>query len=195
MESNGKRVNRSGEAVEYSTGPVIWGEPGTNGQHAFYQLIHQGTKLIPCDFIAPVISHNPIGEHHKILLSNFFAQTEALMKGKDEAEARAELQAAGLSGNALEALLPHKVFAGNKPSNSLFVEKITPKNLGALIALYEHKIFTQGVIWNINSFDQWGVELGKQLAKAILPELQDNQPVDSHDSSTNGLINFYKQHR
>jgi glucose-6-phosphate isomerase len=195
MESNGKRVNRNGEAVNYSTGPVIWGEPGTNGQHAFYQLIHQGTKLIPCDFIAPVISHNAIGEHHKILLSNFFAQTEALMKGKTEAEAEAELKASGLSGEPLQSLLPHKVFTGNKPTNSIFVKKITPHNLGALIALYEHKIFVQGIIWNINSFDQWGVELGKQLAKAILPELQDNKPINSHDSSTNGLINFYKQHR
>jgi glucose-6-phosphate isomerase len=195
MESNGKRVNRNGEAVNYSTGPVIWGEPGTNGQHAFYQLIHQGTKLIPCDFIAPVISHNAIGEHHKILLSNFFAQTEALMKGKTKAEAEAELKASGLSGEPLQSLLPHKVFTGNKPTNSIFVKKITPHNLGALIALYEHKIFVQGIIWNINSFDQWGVELGKQLAKAILPELQDNKPINSHDSSTNGLINFYKQHR
>jgi glucose-6-phosphate isomerase len=195
MESNGKRVNRNGEAVNYSTGPVIWGEPGTNGQHAFYQLIHQGTKLIPCDFIAPVISHNAIGEHHKILLSNFFAQTEALMKGKTKAEAEAELKASGLSGEPLQSLLPHKVFTGNKPTNSIFVKKITPHNLGALIALYEHKIFVQGIIWNINSFDQWGVELGKQLAKAILPELKDNKPINSHDSSTNGLINFYKQHR
>ncbi|WP_455211881.1 glucose-6-phosphate isomerase [Kaarinaea lacus] len=195
MESNGKRVNRSGESVDYSTGPVIWGEPGTNGQHAFYQLIHQGTKLIPCDFIAPAISHNAIGDHHKILLSNFFAQTEALMKGKTEAEAKAELESSGLSGSALEELLPHKVFTGNKPTNSIFVKKITPKNLGTLIALYEHKIFVQGIIWNVNSFDQWGVELGKQLAKAILPELEDNNPVSSHDSSTNGLINFYKQHR
>ena len=195
MESNGKRVNRNGEAVKYSTGPVIWGEPGTNGQHAFYQLIHQGTKLIPCDFIAPVISHNAIGEHHKILLSNFFAQTEALMKGKTEAEAKAELEATGLSGTALQALLPHKVFTGNKPTNSIFIKQITPKNLGALIALYEHKIFVQGIIWNINSFDQWGVELGKQLAKVILPELQGDEPVNTHDSSTNGLINFYKQYR
>ncbi|KPJ96368.1 MAG: glucose-6-phosphate isomerase [Gammaproteobacteria bacterium SG8_11] len=195
MESNGKRVNRNGETVEYSTGPVIWGEPGTNGQHAFYQLIHQGTKLIPCDFIAPVISHNPIGEHHKILLSNFFAQTEALMKGKTEAEAKAELQASGLSGKTLEDLLPHKVFEGNKPTNSLFVTQFTPRNLGALIALYEHKIFVQGIVWNINSFDQWGVELGKQLAKDILPELPGDEPVSSHDSSTNGLINFYKLHR
>jgi len=195
MESNGKRVDRNGEVVDYSTGPIIWGEPGTNGQHAFYQLIHQGTKLIPCDFIAPVISHNPLGEHHRILLSNFFAQTEALMKGKTETEAKAELQASGLSGEALQQLMPHKVFAGNKPTNSIFIHKLTPKNLGALIALYEHKIFVQGVIWNINSYDQWGVELGKQLAKAILPELADNIPVISHDSSTNGLINFYKQQR
>ena len=195
MESNGKRVNRRGETVDYSTGPIIWGEPGTNGQHAFYQLIHQGTKLIPCDFIAPVVSHNPLGEHHPILLSNFFAQTEALMKGKTEPEAKAELQASGLSGTELQTLLPHKVFTGNKPTNSIFIQKITPGNLGALIALYEHKIFVQGVIWNINSYDQWGVELGKQLAKAILPELADNIPVTSHDSSTNGLINFYKQQR
>ena len=195
MESNGKRVNRRGETVDYSTGPIIWGEPGTNGQHAFYQLIHQGTKLIPCDFIAPVVSHNPLGEHHPILLSNFFAQTEALMKGKTEPEAKAELQASGLIGTELQTLLPHKVFAGNKPTNSIFIQKITPGNLGALIALYEHKIFVQGVIWNINSYDQWGVELGKQLAKAILPELADNIPVTSHDSSTNGLINFYKQQR
>ena len=195
MESNGKHVNRNGEAMDYSTGPIIWGEPGTNGQHAFYQLIHQGTKLIPCDFIAPIVTHNPIGEHHKILLSNFFAQTEALMKGKTAAEAKAELQAAGLSGSALDELLAHKVFTGDKPTNSILVKKITPKNLGALIALYEHKIFIQGIIWNINSSDQWGVELGKQLAKAILPELEDNNPVSSHDSSTNGMINFYKQHR
>ena len=195
MESNGKRVDRNGEAVDYSTGPIIWGEPGTNGQHAFYQLIHQGTKLIPCDFIAPVVSHNPLGDHHKILLSNFFAQTEALMKGKTESEAKAELQSSGLSGNELQQLLPHKVFTGNKPTNSIIIQKITPKNLGALIALYEHKIFVQGILWNINSYDQWGVELGKQLAKAILPELSDNNPVISHDSSTNGLINFYKQQR
>jgi glucose-6-phosphate isomerase len=194
MESNGKRVNREGEVTDYSTGPVIWGEPGTNGQHAFYQLIHQGTKLIPCDFLAPIESHNPIGEHHRILLSNFFAQPEALMRGKSADEVRAEL-AADMSDAELEALLPHKVFPGNKPSNSLMFQKLTPRTLGSLIALYEHKIFTQGIVWNINSFDQWGVELGKQLAKAIQPELSDEHMVASHDSSTNGLINHYKAHR
>ncbi len=195
MESNGKRVDRDGQVVDYSTGPVIWGEPGTNGQHAFYQLIHQGTKLVPADFLAPMESHNPIGRHHEILLSNFFAQTEALMRGKNADEARAELAAAGLSGEALERLLPHKVFPGNRPTNSLLFRKLTPHTLGRLIALYEHKIFTQGIIWRINSFDQWGVELGKQLAQAILPELQGEAPVTGHDSSTNGLINHYKQQR
>lgn len=195
MESNGKHVNKNGEVVDYSTGPVIWGEPGTNGQHAFYQLIHQGTKLIPTDFIAPVESLNPGGDHHSILLSNFFAQTEALMKGKDKIEARSELAKSGLSDEQLEQLLPHKIFEGNKPSNSIIFNKMTPHNLGSLIALYEHKIFVQGAIWNINSFDQWGVELGKQLANAILPELQHDEPVSSHDSSTNGLINFYKSRR
>ncbi|MCL5668747.1 MAG: glucose-6-phosphate isomerase [Gammaproteobacteria bacterium] len=192
MESNGKNVTRDGETVDYSTGPILWGESGTNGQHAFYQLLHQGTKLIPADFIAPMETHNPTGEHHKILLANFFAQTEALMKGKTEAEARGELSQQGLTGDALEQLLPHKIFPGNKPSNSLLVKKITPATLGSLIALYEHKIFVQGVIWNINSFDQWGVELGKQLAQKILPELQGSGAVTSHDSSTNGLISFYK---
>ncbi|HET6385795.1 MAG TPA: glucose-6-phosphate isomerase [Armatimonadota bacterium] len=195
MESNGKSVNRNNERVDISTGPVIWGEPGTNGQHAFYQLIHQGTKLIPCDFIAPVETHNPVGEHHAILLSNFFAQTEALMKGKTESEVRAELTERGMSGEKLENLIPHKRFEGNRPTNSIMVQKITPGTLGSLIAMYEHKIFTQGVIWNINSFDQWGVELGKQLAKAILPELQQPGEVTSHDSSTNGLINYFKSHR
>ncbi len=195
MESNGKRVDRDGRVVDYSTGPVIWGEPGTNGQHAFYQLIHQGTKLVPADFLAPLESHNPVGCHHEILLSNFFAQTEALMRGKTEDEARAELQAGGLSGEALERLLPHKVFPGNRPTNSILFRKLTPHTLGRLIALYEHKIFTQGVIWRINSFDQWGVELGKQLAQAILPELRGAAPVTGHDSSTNGLINYYKQQR
>jgi glucose-6-phosphate isomerase len=195
MESNGKRVDRGGEEVDYSTGPVIWGEPGTNGQHAFYQLIHQGSKLIPCDFLTPVESHNPVGEHHRILLSNFFAQTEALMRGKTAAEVRTELEAAGLSGEEVERLAPHRVFPGNKPTNSLVFQKLTPRTLGALTALYEHKIFTQGIIWNINSFDQWGVELGKQLAKAILPELADEHMVSSHDSSTNGLINYYKSRR
>src|SRR5207249_6731383 len=163
--------------------------------HAFYQLIHQGTKLILCDFIVPIETQNPIGEHHKILLSNFFAQTEALMRGKTSDEARAELQKSGMSGDALEKLLPHKVFTGNRPTNSIIVKKFTPRTLGSLIALYEHKIFTQGIIWNINSFDQWGVELGKQLAKAILPELQGDGEVTTHDSSTNGLINYYKTTR
>lgn len=195
MESNGKSVDRDSRFVDYQTGPVIWGEPGTNGQHAFYQLIHQGTKLIPCDFIAPIETHNPIGHHHPILLSNFFAQTEALMRGKSEAEVRQELEAQGMSGEALEKLIPHKIFSGNRPTNSLLLQKITPRSLGSLIALYEHKIFTQGIIWNINSFDQWGVELGKQLAKAILPELDAPGNVTTHDSSTNGLINYYKARR
>ena len=195
MESNGKSVDRNSESVDYSTGPVIWGEPGTNGQHAFYQLIHQGQKLIPCDFIAPVETHNPVGEHHPILLSNFFAQTEALMKGKTSDEARAELESSGMTGEALEKLLPHKVFSGNRPSNSIMLQKITPYTLGQLIAMYEHKIFVQGIVWNINSYDQWGVELGKQLAQQIQPELKDDKPVSSHDSSTNGLINHYKQAR
>jgi glucose-6-phosphate isomerase len=195
MESNGKGVTRAGASVNYSTGPVIWGEPGTNGQHAFFQLIHQGTKLIPVDFIAPVESHNPIGEHHSILLSNFFAQTEALMRGKTGEEARKELEASGLRGEELTKLLPHKVFPGNRPTNSILVRKITPRTLGSLIAMYEHKIFVQGVIWDVNSFDQWGVELGKQLAKAILPELAGDGKVTGHDSSTNGLIAFYKSHR
>ncbi len=194
MESNGKGVNRDGEPVEYSTGPVIWGEPGTNGQHAFYQLIHQGTKLITADFLAPIESHNPIDDHHAILLSNFFAQTEALMRGKRSSEARAELRAAGVEGEALDRLLRHKIFGGNRPSNSILFQKLTPKTLGSLIAMYEHKIFVQGVIWNINSFDQWGVELGKQLAKAILPELSSKNEACSHDASTNGLINYYKSH-
>jgi glucose-6-phosphate isomerase len=195
MESNGKYVDRSGKKVDYSTGPVIWGEPGTNGQHAFYQLIHQGTKIIPADFIAPIETQNPLGEHNAILLSNFFAQTEALMKGKTPEEARKELETAGMKGEELEALLPHKVFEGNKPSNSIMVRKLTPRTLGALIAMYEHKIFVQGIIWNINSYDQWGVELGKQLAKAILPELKGKERVSSHDASTNGLINYFKERR
>jgi glucose-6-phosphate isomerase len=181
--------------VDYSTGPVIWGEPGTNGQHAFYQLIHQGTKLIPCDFLAPMQTQNPVGEHHAILLSNFFAQPEALMKGKTESEVRAELAAAGMKGPELEKLLPHKIFAGNKPTNSIMFKKLTPRTLGMLIAMYEHKIFVQGIIWNINSFDQWGVELGKQLAKAILPQLQQPGTVSNHDSSTNGLINYFKSQK
>jgi glucose-6-phosphate isomerase len=193
MESNGKRVTKNGKVVNYTTGPIIWGEPGTNGQHAFYQLIHQGTKLIPCDFLAPIQSQNPIGEHHKILLANFFAQSEALMKGKTEAEAKSELEKEGLSGKALTELLPHKVFPGNVPSNSIFFKKLTPGVLGSLIAMYEHKIYVQGVIWNVNSFDQWGVELGKQLAKKIYSELKEKGKVTSHDSSTNGLVNFYKE--
>lgn len=194
MESNGKYIDREGREVDYATGPVIWGEPGTNGQHAFYQLIHQGTRLIPADFLAPIETHNPLGEHHAILLSNFFAQTEALMRGKTAKEAREELIAAGLSRAEIKRLLPHKVFPGNRPTNSLLFKKLTPRVLGSLIALYEHKIFVQGIIWNINSFDQWGVELGKQLAKTILPELATQARVVSHDSSTNGLINFYKKH-
>jgi glucose-6-phosphate isomerase len=195
MESNGKGVTRDGERVEASTGPVIWGEPGTNGQHAFYQLIHQGTKMIPADFLIPIESHNPVGRHHEILLSNFFAQTQALMRGKTEQEVRVELAASGLSGEELERLVPHKIFTGNRPTNSIMFQKLTPRTLGSLIALYEHKIFVQGVIWNINSFDQWGVELGKQLAKAILPELSGEDRISSHDSSTNGLINHYKERR
>lgn len=195
MESNGKSVTHAGEWVDYTTGPIIWGQPGTNGQHAFYQLIHQGTKLIPCDFLAAAQSHNPLGNHQPILLSNFFAQTEALMKGKTPDEARAELNTTGLTGAALESLVAAKTFPGNKPTNSFLYPKLTPKVLGSLIALYEHKIFTQGAIWNINSFDQMGVELGKQLAKAILPELRGDQAVSSHDASTNGLINYFKQIR
>ena len=192
MESNGKFIDRNGTAVNYTTGPVIWGEPGTNGQHAFYQLIHQGTLVIPCDFIAPAISHNPIGDHHDKLLSNYFAQTEALLNGKTNAEVMAELNESKKTTKEIETLAPFKVFAGNKPTNSFLVKKITPETLGFLIATYEHKIFTQGVIWNIFSYDQWGVELGKQLANKILPELTDNNKVNNHDSSTNGLINQYK---
>ncbi|MEN6409424.1 MAG: glucose-6-phosphate isomerase [Anaerolineaceae bacterium] len=188
MESNGKGVTREGAWVDYATGPVIWGQPGTNGQHAFYQLIHQGTQMIPCDFMAAAQSQNPLGEHHPILLSNYLAQTEALMKGKTPEEARAELVAAGVTGNMLEMLTIAKTFPGNRPTNSFLYPKLTPEILGSLIACYEHKIFTQGIIWNVNSFDQMGVELGKQLAKKILPELLVNEPVNSHDSSTNGLI-------
>jgi len=195
MESNGKSIDRNGEQVEYSTGPVIWGEPGTNGQHAFYQLIHQGTPLIPCDFIGIAQSHNPIGDHHPKLMSNFFAQTEALMNGKTEQEAALELEKAGLSNEVISKLLPYKVFAGNKPTNSFLIKKINPFTLGQLIALYEHKIFVQGIIWNIFSFDQWGVELGKQLANKILPELKDDERISSHDSSTNSLINIFKEMR
>ncbi len=195
MESNGKYVDRNGNRVDYSTGPIIWGEPGTNGQHAFYQLIHQGTKLIPCDFIAPAQTHNPLGEHHTMLLSNFFAQTEALMNGKTYDEVVTELKASGKSPAEIEKLAPFKVFEGNRPTNSILLKKITPRSLGSLIAMYEHKIFVQGIIWNIYSFDQWGVELGKQLAGKILPELRNNNQISSHDSSTNGLINQYKAWR
>lgn len=195
MESNGKSVDRTGKAVSYQTGPIVWGEPGTNGQHAFYQLIHQGTKLIPCDFLAPAQSHNPIGDHHTKLLSNFFAQTEALMKGKSKQQVAAELKAAGKTEAEIEKLAPFKVFEGNKPTNSILLKKITPRSLGALIAMYEHKIFVQGVIWNIFSFDQWGVELGKQLASSILPELEGDEQISSHDGSTNSLINTYKKMR
>jgi glucose-6-phosphate isomerase len=193
MESNGKFVDRNGKKVNYQTGPVVWGEPGTNGQHAFYQLIHQGTKLIPCDFIAPANSHNQIGDHHVKLLSNFFAQTEALMNGKTKAEATEDLKAAGKTNEEIAKLLPFKIFEGNRPTNSILIKKISPRSLGSLLAMYEHKIFVQGVIWNIYSFDQWGVELGKQLAKKILPELENEKVVKSHDSSTNGLINNYKK--
>jgi glucose-6-phosphate isomerase len=195
MESNGKYVDRVGRPVIHQTGPIIWGEPGTNGQHAFYQLIHQGTKLIPCDFLAPAISHNPIGDHHVKLLSNFFAQTEALMHGKTESEVRAEFASMGKAGATVEALVPFKVFKGNKPTNSILFRLLTPRTLGSLLALYEHKIFVQGVIWNIFSFDQWGVELGKQLANKILSELKNEDVIVSHDTSTNGLINAWKSLR
>ncbi len=195
MESNGKSVDRSGRKVDYQTGPIIWGEPGTNGQHAFYQLIHQGTQLIPCDFIASVESHNPLHDHHVMLLSNFFAQTEALMNGKTENEVIEEFESKGIASQDFTSIVPFKVFEGNKPSNSILVNRIDPYTLGQLIAMYEHKIFVQGYIWNIYSFDQWGVELGKQLANKILPELVDEKKVTSHDSSTNGLINHYKKLR
>jgi len=195
MESNGKYVDRSGDSVDYQTGPIIWGEPGTNGQHAFYQLIHQGTKLIPCDFMAPAVSQNPVGDHHPKLLANFFAQTEALMNGKTEDEVVAELKAAGKDDEYINEIKNFKVFEGNKPTNSILFKKLTPKVLGSLIAMYEQKIYVQGVIWNIFSFDQWGVELGKQLAKQILPELENENNIDSHDASTNGLINAYKSMR
>jgi len=207
MESNGKQVTIDNQKVDYSTGPIVWGEPGTNGQHAFYQLIHQGTEIVPADFLAPAQSHNPLGDHHDILLSNFFAQTEALMKGKTEEQAAPELKA-----EDAEKLKKHKAFPGNRPTNSIMFAKLTPEVLGNLIAMYEHKIFVQvsllhadlnltylcqGAIWGINSFDQWGVELGKVLAKAILPELQNSakEPISSHDSSTNGLINWYLKHK
>jgi glucose-6-phosphate isomerase len=193
MESNGKSTDREGNPVVYQTGPVIWGEPGTNGQHAFYQLIHQGTKLIPCDFIAPAISHNPLGDHHAKLLSNFFAQTEALMKGKTRDEVEAELKSAGMDREAVAFHAPFRVFEGNRPTNSILFRQLTPRTLGSLIALYEHKIFVQGIIWNIHSFDQWGVELGKVLARKILPELETAEEIHTHDASTNGLINYFKR--
>ncbi|KAK1891114.1 Glucose-6-phosphate isomerase [Dissostichus eleginoides] len=195
MESNGKYITKDGARVNYHTGPIVWGEPGTNGQHAFYQLIHQGTRMVPSDFLIPAQSQHPIREnlHHKILLANFLAQTEALMKGKTTEEARKELEAGGLSGEDLEKILPHKVFQGNRPTNSIIFKKLSPYTLGALIAMYEHKIFIQGVMWEINSFDQWGVELGKQLCKTIEAELKDAAEVHSHDASTNGLINFLKK--
>lgn len=194
MESNGKYVTRSGKTVNYNTGPIVWGEPGTNGQHAFYQLLHQGTRLVPADFLIPVQSHNQVPPHHTILLANFLAQTEALMKGKNQDEARAELEKSGLDAQQIQSLLPHKIFQGNRPTNSIVVQKLTPFILGALIAMYEHKIFVQGIIWDINSYDQWGVELGKQLAKAIEPELTSSETVTTHDSSTNGLITFVKRY-
>lgn len=195
MESNGKRVDRVGRETDYATGPVIWGEPGTNAQHAFFQLLHQGPEIIPVDFIVSLKSQNPIGEHHDMLVANCFAQSEALMRGKSEAAARGELEAAGYSGIDLKMLLPHKLFPGNRPTNTIVLDELNPFNLGSLIALYEHKVFVQGVVWNINSFDQWGVELGKQLAKAILPEFEADSPVEGHDASTNALVNRYRQVR
>ncbi len=195
MESNGKSVTRDGEPVDYITAPVVFGEAGTNGQHSFYQLIHQGRHLVPADFIAPVLSHNPIGDHHRILLSNFFAQTEALMRGRSPEEVRAHLSGKGMDEDTIERLLPHQVFEGNRPTNSILVRRLDPRTLGRLIALYEHKVFVQGVVWDINSFDQWGVELGKQLAERILPELGGDEPVSGHDGSTNGLINHFKKLR
>jgi len=193
MESNGKRVTLGGETVDYTTGPILWGEPGTNGQHAFYQLIHQGTRLVPCDFIAPLKSHNPLGNHHKILLANVLAQAEALMKGKTSAEVRSEMDAAGVAPAEIERLVPHRTFPGNRPSNVLVLPQVTPRTLGMLIALYEHKIFVQGTIWRINSFDQWGVELGKELARAILPEFDGDELPDGHDASTNALIDYCRR--
>jgi glucose-6-phosphate isomerase len=195
MESNGKYVTKSGEKVDYTTGPIIWGEPGTNGQHAFYQLLHQGTWLIPCDFLAPIQSQNPIGKHHDILLSNFFAQTEALMKGKTADEVIAEFKKQGLQKDDYQDLVAHKVFEGNRPSNSIVFKKLTPSILGKLIAMYEHKIFVQSIIWDINAFDQWGVELGKQLAKTILNEIENGKEVNNHDSSSIGLINYYLKNK
>jgi glucose-6-phosphate isomerase len=195
MESNGKRVDRQGRVIDdYTTGPIVWGEPGTNGQHAFYQLLHQGTRLVPCDFLAPLETHNPIGHHHEVLLANFFAQPEALMRGRTPEEAHAELLAQGLRPERALELTPHKTFPGNRPTSSIVFDKLTPRTLGMLIAMYEHKIFVQGIVWDIFSFDQFGVELGKQLAKKIEPELEQRGPVSSHDSSTNALINRYKKH-
>ena len=193
MESNGKSTDRNGRPVPHQTGPVIWGEPGTNGQHAFYQMLHQGTRMIPCDFLAPAHSHNPIGDHHHILMSNFFAQTEALMMGKTEEEVTEELKKNGMSREEISFHLPFRVFNGNRPTNSILFETMTPRTLGSLTAMYEHKIFVQGVIWNIFSFDQWGVELGKVLARKILPELTSPGVVTTHDASTNGLINHFKR--
>ena len=195
MESNGKRITRDGESVDYATGAVVWGEPGTNGQHAFYQLLHQGTQTVSADFLAPCQSHYPVGEHHRMLLANFFAQTEALMTGKNAQEVRTELEVQGLDATTVAQLLPHKIFPGNRPTTSILFKKLDPQTLGALIALYEHKVFVQSVIWNINPFDQWGVELGKQLAGKILTELQPDGAVTSHDASTNGLINYFKANR
>jgi glucose-6-phosphate isomerase len=196
MESNGKRVDRSGHPIDdYTTGPIVWGEPGTNGQHAFVQLLHQGTRLVPCDFLAPLETHNPIDKHHQVLLANFFAQTEALMRGKTPDEVRAELQAQRLPPDRVEALVPHRTFPGNRPTNSIVFTKLSPRTLGMLVAMYEHKIFVQGIIWDIHSFDQWGVELGKQLAKRIEPELEAEGPVSTHDASTNALMNRYKRHQ
>jgi glucose-6-phosphate isomerase len=195
MESNGKSVDRDGKPVDYPTGPVVFGEPGTNGQHAFYQLIHQGTRLIPCDFLAPAETQRPLGDHHRLLLANYFAQPEALMRGKTEAEARAELEKAGASPEQIARQLPHKVFPGNRPTTSILFPRLTPAALGQILALYEHKVFVQGIIWNVFSFDQWGVELGKQLAGKILPELEGDGPVTSHDGSTSGLINKWKELR
>ncbi len=195
MESNGKYIDRNGKEVDYTTGGVVWGKPGTNAQHSFFQLIHQGTQIIPADFLAPVQSLNPTGDHHDKLISNFLAQTEALMKGKSENEARRELENAGMNEDEIKKILPHKVFKGNKPTNSIFYKKLTPENLGKIIAMYEHKVFVQGIIWNINSFDQWGVELGKQLAKVILPELQSDDVINQHDSSTRALIEYYKKNK
>jgi glucose-6-phosphate isomerase len=195
MESNGKSVSREGVPLDYSTGPVVWGEPGTDGQHAFFQLIHQGTQLIPSDFIAPVNSQNRLGDHHAKLMANFFAQTEALMRGRTAEEARTEMRAAGMSPAQIEALVPHRTFPGNRPTNTLLVDRLTPYVLGALIALYEHRIFTQGIVWGINSFDQWGVELGKQLAGVILEEIREDAVTADHDASTAGLLNYYLRHR